>query len=117
MLLFVAIAALQAEQRSRSHTTARCLVRNCLKSPEGASNVASQGTEAPLFGPFRPRYTAKSTLGALLKPLFRQFLTADFGVVGPHRMMRTYGPAEGFTQPLVRAWRVWVNINAIRCET
>jgi hypothetical protein len=31
--------------------------------------------------------------------------------------MRTYGPAEGFTQPLVRAWRVWVNVNAIRCET
>src|SRR5215213_8021353 len=33
--------------------------RNCLKSPEGASNVASQGTEAPLFGPFRPRYTGQ----------------------------------------------------------
>src|SRR5215213_8903804 len=33
--------------------------RNCLKSPEGVSNVASQGTEAPLFGPFRPRYTGQ----------------------------------------------------------
>src|SRR5215208_691206 len=31
-------------------------------------------------------------------------------------MRRTYGPAEGFTQPLVHAWRVWVNINAIRCR-
>ena len=43
-------------------------------------------------------------------------LTADFGVVDPHRTMRTYGPAEGFTQPLVHAWRMWVNINAIRCR-
>src|SRR5215211_3177763 len=33
--------------------------RNCLKSPEGASNVASQGTEAALFGPFRPLYTGQ----------------------------------------------------------
>jgi hypothetical protein len=42
--------------------------------------------------------------------------TADFGVVDPHRMMRKYGPAEGFTRPLVHAWLVWVNINAIRCR-
>src|SRR5215210_1413733 len=33
--------------------------RNCLKSPEGASNVASQDTEAALFGPFRPRYSGQ----------------------------------------------------------
>jgi hypothetical protein len=32
------------------------------------------------------------------------------------RMMRIYGPAEGFTQPLLYAWRMWVNINAIRCR-
>ncbi len=43
--------------------------------------------------------------------------TADFSVVDPHRMMRTYGPAKGFTQRLVHAWRVWVNINAIRCKS
>jgi hypothetical protein len=34
----------------------------------------------------------------------------------PGRMMRTYGPAEGSTQPLLHAWRVWVNVNAIRCS-
>jgi hypothetical protein len=52
--------------------------------------------------------------GIALAP--RYGLTADFGVVDPHRTMRTYGPAERFTQPLVHAWRVWVNINAIRCK-
>ena len=31
--------------------------RNCLKSPEGASDVATQGTEAALLGLFWPRYT------------------------------------------------------------
>jgi hypothetical protein len=35
--------------------------------------VASQGTEAGLFGMFRPYMLAKFTLGALVKPLFRQF--------------------------------------------
>jgi hypothetical protein len=35
--------------------------------------VASQGTEAALFGMFRPYMLAKFTLGALVKPLFRQF--------------------------------------------
>jgi hypothetical protein len=35
--------------------------------------VASQGTEAALFGLFRPYILAKFTLGALDKPLFRQF--------------------------------------------
>ncbi len=43
-------------------------------------------------------------------------LTADFSVVDPHRMMRTYDPTEGSTQPLLHAWRVRVNINAIRCD-
>src|SRR5215217_5478968 len=42
--------------------------------------------------------------------------TADFSMVDPHRMMRKYGPAEGFTHPLVHAWLVWVNITAIRCR-
>src|SRR5215217_2328160 len=42
-------------------------------------------------------------------------LTAGFSVVDPHCMMRTYGPAEGLTQPLLHAWRLWVNINATRC--
>ena len=42
--------------------------------------------------------------------------TADFGVTDSHRMMRTYDPVEGFTQPLVHAWRMWVNINALRCR-
>lgn len=31
--------------------------------------------------------------------------------------MRTYGPAEGLTQPLLHAWRLWVNINATRCRS
>jgi hypothetical protein len=35
--------------------------------------VASQITEAALFGLFRPYILAKFTLGALVKPLFRQF--------------------------------------------
>jgi hypothetical protein len=43
-------------------------------------------------------------------------LTADFSVIDPHRMMRTYAPTEGSTQPLLHAWRIRVNINAIRCE-
>src|SRR3712207_7326230 len=43
-------------------------------------------------------------------------LFRSFSVVDPHRMIRTYGPAEGFTQSLVHAWLVWVNINAIRCK-
>ena len=30
-------------------------------------------------------------------------VTADFSVVDPHRMMRTYGPAEGYTKLLVHA--------------
>jgi hypothetical protein len=42
--------------------------------------------------------------------------TAGFSVVDPHCMMRTYGPAEGLTQPLPHAWRLWVNINATRCR-
>ena len=42
--------------------------------------------------------------------------TAGFSVVDPHCMMRTYGPAEGLTQPLLHAWRLWVNINATRCS-
>jgi hypothetical protein len=35
--------------------------------------VALWTAEKVLFGPFRPAYTAKSTLEALLKPLFGQF--------------------------------------------
>jgi tetratricopeptide (TPR) repeat protein len=31
-------------------------------------------------------------------------------------MVRTYGPAEGLTKPLLHAWRLWVNINATRCS-
>ena len=32
-----------------------------------------------------------------------ELLTADFSVIDPHRMMRTYGPAEGYTKLLVHA--------------
>jgi hypothetical protein len=52
----------------------------------------------------------------LLELRFDGVLTADFSVVDPYPMVRTYGPAEEFTQPLVHPWLVWVNINAIRCE-
>jgi hypothetical protein len=45
------------------------------------------------------------------------YLTADFSVIDPQRMMCTYGPAEGSTPSFVHAWLVWVNINAIRCDT
>jgi hypothetical protein len=31
--------------------------------------------------------------------------------------MLTYGPAQGSTQPLLHAWRVWANISAIRCTS
>jgi hypothetical protein len=47
--------------------------RNCLKSPEGTSDVASWGTEAALFGPFWPGIPTKSAFEAPLEPLFRQF--------------------------------------------
>jgi len=45
-----------------------------------------------------------------------ELLTADFSMVDPHRMMRKYGPAEGFTHPLVHAWLVSVDITAICCN-
>jgi hypothetical protein len=61
---------------------AKVELRNRLKSPEGASNVASQGTEGHYSARFGPDIPAKSTLGALLKPLFRQFLD---GVLGSWR--------------------------------
>ena len=41
--------------------------------------MASQGTEAALFGLFRPYILAKFTLGALDKPLFRQFHNGVLG--------------------------------------
>jgi hypothetical protein len=44
----------------------------CLKSLEGASNLAFQGAEAALCGPLRPRYTSQTPLVALLNPLFGQ---------------------------------------------
>jgi hypothetical protein len=52
--------------------------------------VASQGTEATLFGLFRPYILAKFTLGALVRPLFRQF---HDGVLGssPQVMGATQG--------------------------
>ncbi len=53
--------------------------------------------------------------GALVPNQTPDSYTADFSEVDPYRMMRTYGPAEGFTRPLVHAWLVWVNMNAIRC--
>src|SRR5918998_3135813 len=48
--------------------------RNCPKSLGGACNVALRATETVLFGPFWPPYTAQFTVGALLVPLFGQFL-------------------------------------------
>jgi hypothetical protein len=45
--------------------------------------VASQITEAALFGLFRPYILAKFTLGALVKPLFRQFQGEVRWVPGP----------------------------------
>jgi hypothetical protein len=36
--------------------------------------VAFQDTEAALFGTFGPRYTAKSTFGASLKPFSDSFM-------------------------------------------
>jgi len=38
---------------------AKVQLRNCLKSPEGASNVASQVLEAVIFGTFGPLYTGQ----------------------------------------------------------
>jgi hypothetical protein len=48
--------------------------RNCPKSLGGACDVALRATEKVLFGPFWPPYAAKTVLGALLIPLFGQFL-------------------------------------------
>jgi hypothetical protein len=48
-------------------------------------------------------------------PLFRRFLTADFSVVEPYRMMRTDSSAEKSSRPIVHDWRARVNINATRC--
>src|SRR5918998_6299442 len=52
--------------------------RNCPKSLGGACNVALRATETVLFGPFWPPYTAQFTVGALLVPLFGQFLEGEF---------------------------------------
>jgi len=41
-----------------------------------------------------------------------EYLTADFSVTDPYRMMRTDGSAEKSTRPIVQAWCVRVNINA-----
>src|SRR5215203_4331237 len=49
--------------------------RNCLKSPEGASNVASQGTEAALFGPFRPLYTGQIHVRSVARTPFQTVST------------------------------------------
>jgi len=35
-------------------------------------------------------------------------------VVDPYRMMRTGGPTEKLTQPIVHVWRSRVNVNATR---
>jgi hypothetical protein len=43
------------------------------------------------------------------------WLSADFSVIGPYRMMATDGSAETSTRPIVHAWCVRVNINATRC--
>ncbi len=47
--------------------------------------VALRATETVLFGPFWPLYTAKSTVGALLVPLFRESLSPTFGEAGISR--------------------------------
>ena len=44
----------------------RMQLRNCLKSLGDARNVAPLGTEGAPFGPFWPRITAESALGAAL---------------------------------------------------
>jgi hypothetical protein len=50
---------------------AKVQLRNCLKSPEGASNVASQGTEAALFGPFQPLYSGQIHVRSVARTPFQ----------------------------------------------
>ena len=49
---------------------------NCLKSPGGTRNLALEGAQRHRSARFGPGTGAKSTLGALLIRLFRQFLYA-----------------------------------------
>jgi putative transposase len=52
-----------------------------------------------------PSETSANTLATeiALRSSEEWALTADFSVIDPHRMMRTYGPAEGYTKLLVHA--------------
>ena len=50
--------------------------------------MASQDTEAALFGTFGPDIPAKSTFGASLKPLFRQFHNGVLGSSPPGNATR-----------------------------
>ena len=53
--------------------------RRCLQC------VALRATKTVLFGPIRPLYTARSKVGALLVPLFRESLSPTSGEAGISR--------------------------------
>jgi hypothetical protein len=90
------------------------------------------GTPQGLWS-FAPYFIGVVTISVILTPMFNAvggstLIAALFHFqmmntlqrisvwLTPGRMMRTYGPAKGFTQPLLHAWRMWVTINAIRCN-
>ncbi len=49
----------------------RILLRNCLKNPEGARNLASQDTEAALCGPFWPQHTEQIDAPSVVRTPFQ----------------------------------------------
>src|SRR5215210_7119596 len=63
--------------------------RNCLKSPEGARNLASEGTEAALFGPFWPRHTDQNDAQSVVRTPFQ---TVSIRSSGEATAARSYRP-------------------------
>jgi hypothetical protein len=58
--------------------------------------VALEGTKGYRSARFDPGTPAKFTLGALLEPLFRQFLTAVVSAVGPPLLRLRSEGREGY---------------------
>src|SRR5215217_2216669 len=90
----------------------RIPLRNCLKSPEGASNVASQGIEAVIFGTFGPLYTGQIHVRSVARTPFqtvslRRWVNRTVRRGGPgnkgpalhDRLMRVKLPALGGASP------------------
>jgi len=65
------------------------LLENLSESLGGVYGVSRQIAEKALFGPLALLAAAKSTLGALLEPLFGQFLEEVFCELRLHGVLRS----------------------------